>query len=546
MEASNALLLDMGHSEQLDEASRTHHTPSENSCHELDSICAVSYNVSIDNADSSIDYTDIKTSTKRPVTKIKRTTISPRKTTVGHKLEDVIRMRANMDNRPHLNTLESMVDSKYLSNDSVDYIPPKETVEYGFGNQNDRAGKYNPRYAAGSDTLKAIGDGQCVSTIYTTISLIGMLIALLIPALFHICCQFRLYGSLSQLSERVSNQDNTAGGGTYILKSTRTLLDHLSEFENFFFIGVFLYLTIQIIGFYATQVRIRHYLWRLCFISVEMSKHEFLYGSKQRAMEHFSDYVKRIYRGQTQACRQTEQNLVKAFDEASSKFDNYQVENIWNKIAFLRCRIMFLRIYVPIFINVVMSIGAAAFVYDRRFRMYHKVPLAHPDIVSNLYWYAAIQYEGFWCIFAIFLLNIITWLYLCNINRHKTIFGLLEEAQSQIHAVIFDFSSKLAKEVWDNQMLLFSSTLYAMDSNKTSQKAPYTPMRLETLNSQINFGSVLSTETRRPCICHFLCMPEVEEYPQGSPSFIGGSPFEDLHIPLLETGLHGNYRNKLR
>ncbi|ORM42335.1 uncharacterized protein BXIN_1592 [Babesia sp. Xinjiang] len=546
MEAYNAMMSDIVHNLPHEEnSSRVHHNiNSESSCRGLDSICAVSYTTSIENGTPRFNSNDLKSVAGHSVTTARGKSLSPPRPAIGSKLEDVLHIGGHFDQTIPLNTLESMVDAKYLANDTVEYLPPKETVEYGLGGHKPRIAKHKTRYSTDSGPVNIIGGLHCVSTIYTTISLGCMFIALLIPALFHLCCQFRLYGSLWSLSEHIPDTDRTKDAGTYLMKGTKTVIDHLSEFENFFFVGVFLYLFIQVIGFYATHARIRRYLWRLCFISVELSKREFLYGSKQRAMEHFSDYVKRLYRIQTHACTQTEQNLVRAFDEASSKFDNYQVDNTWHKIAFLRYRIMFVRIYVPVLINVVLSLGATAFVYDRRFRMYHKVPLAHPDLISNLYWYAAIQYEGFWCIFGMFLLNFATWLYLCHINVHKTLFGMLEETHNQIKAVIFDYSSKLAKDIWDNQMLLFSSTIYAMDSNKVNRSPTYVPLRLETANSQINFGSVASNEGKRPCLCNFLCMPDVEEYAQGPPSFVGTSPFEDLHIPLLEPGLHGNYKRK--
>ncbi|EDO05234.1 putative integral membrane protein [Babesia bovis T2Bo] len=543
MEAYNALTSHMEENKHLGFNVHAYEFGNENHTeHERDHIRPISYN-SDRNTVSNTCNTDIKCVSNDGLHSIRDTD------SYKHEINDdkinVIRMRAEATNRSQISSLASMLSEKHNPNDRFVYNHIKVTEEGGSKNRHHRLDNNRTRYPPTPDTLNFVDDEQCISTVYTIVALGFMLLALLVPAIFHVCCQFRLYGSLSQIYERMKNPETSKIGGAYIQKGAQVLVDHIREFENFFFIGIFLYLCIQIIGFYVTQTRIRFYLWRLCLLSVELSKHEFLYGSKQRAVEHFSDYGKRIYRGQPQACRQTEKSLVKAFDEASSKFDNYHVDDIWNRITFLRCRMMLLRIYIPIFIHAAISIGTAAFVYDRRFRMYHRVPLAHPDIISNLYWYAAIQYEGFWCILAMFMINIVTWLYLCNINRHKILFGLLEEAQSQIRAIILDFSNKLAKDIWDNQMLLFSSTIYAMDSNKSNHQASYAPVRLETLSSQINFGNIASSDIKRPCLCHFLCLPDMEDTTQDVPSFIGRSPFEELHIPLLEPGFQDTHRGDI-
>ncbi|KAK1939584.1 hypothetical protein X943_001285 [Babesia divergens] len=433
----------------------------------------------------------------------------------------------------------SCVNMKYLRNDSMGSEPPlKLAVDYNFEDRQFRVIKQKSRHSAHLRPLNDIDGGQCVSTFYTVIAMGLMLIALFIPALFHVCCQFRLYGSMVHITENITDVYDAQ-------KDRWTIIDRLSEFENFFFFGVFLYLAIQTAGFYATRARIRRYLWRLCCIAVETAKHEFLYCSKQRAMEYFSDYAKRIYRDQTNAYVQTEQNLMKAFDDASLKFNNYQVEDVWCQIAFVRYRMMCGRIYLPMLINMIVSIGTSAFVYDRRFRMHHRVPLAHPDLLANLYWYAAIQYEGVWCICTMFILNFMTWLYLCHTNRHKTLFGLLEDTRDQIQTIATGYGTKLAKDIWDNQMLLFSSTIYALDS-KIHRGSTYTPGKLEALNSQINFNSMEIRKDKRPCLCHCLCLPTIEERNNEPISFMGTSPLEELHVPLLDPEIQGGMRQDSR
>ncbi|GIX64232.1 uncharacterized protein BcabD6B2_36670 [Babesia caballi] len=526
-------------------SARVHREAHSQSSRAADSICAVSCTTSIENQAFHCHDTDEKTVAGHEVTAVRDTNMSSARPHAGCGLDDIARIKGHFDQHMPFNTLESMANPKHYSNDTVDPLPPfKEAVNYGGSSYNSRIARHKGKYVADANTADFIGDGQCISTFYTTISMGGMLLALLVPAVFHICFQFRLYGGLFSIPEHIKNADGIQSRRMSIMKDTWAVVDHLGEFENFFFIGVFLYLSIQIVGFYTTQARIRRYLWKLCSVAVEMSKHEFLYGSKQRAMEHFSDYAKRMYRNQAHACTQTEQGLVKAFDEASSKFDNYQIESIWRKTSFMRYRILFTRIHLPMLLNFVISIGMTAFVYDKRFRMHHRVPLAHPDIVSNLYWYAAIQYEGFWCIFALFLLNFATWLYLCHTNFHTTMFGLLEGAHNHIHAVASDYGSKLAKDVWDKQMLLFSSTIYAIDSNKVNRGVSYAPARLETLNSQINFGNTIPHKDKRPCLCQFLCIPTLDQDSQDAPHFVNGSPFEELHIPLLETESRSKYRTR--
>lgn len=410
----------------------------------------------------------------------------------------------------------------------------KFAVEYSFDEVPTDMTRQKDTVVTHPMAIDSIYGGQCISTFYTVVAMCSMFVALLIPALFHVCCQFRLYGSIAHVTQGMGDLADPQSHAWIIM-------ERLREFENFFIFGVALYISIQIGGFFATQSRINRYLLRLCYISVEKAKHDFLYVSKQRVMERFADYAKQVYGDHSNAYLQTEQNLVKAFDDASLKFDHFQVDEVWNQISFLRYRMLLLKIYLPLLINILLSIGTSAIIYDRRFRMHHKVPLAHPDIVSNLYWYAAIQYEGFWCIFTVFVLNIVTWLYLCHINRHNTLFRSLEEAEDVIQKVSLEYGATLAKGIWDEQMLLFSSTMYAIKSNKVQRNFTYTPVRLETFNSQINLNRSGNNSSRQ-CLCNCLCAPTIEEVKSQTASVIGPSPLEGLYSPLLGSEIQDGFR----
>lgn len=433
-----------------------------------------------------------------------------------------------------------------MSSDSLHYthaIYPRDdtaetkvTVDYTFDAQPQHK-QQRTGHASNAKALNSMGGGQCIYTFYTVIGMGIMFVALLVPALFHVCCQFRLYSKITDISEYAEDLSDP-------LSQRWVIVERLREFEYFFILGVLLYLCIQAVGFYATKSRINRYLWNLCCISVEESKHEFLYVSKQRILECFSDYAKRLCGDhQSNTYSRTEQDLIKAFDDASIKFDNSTVEDVWNQISLMRCRIMFSRIFLPLIIHVALSITTSVFVYDRRFRMHHRVPLAHPGILSNMYWYAAIQYEGVWCIFTMFLLNIVTWLYLCHTNKHKTIFGLLEDADDYTQKHAFEYGDKLAKSIWDDQMLLFSSTIYAERSSKVNRNNNYIPVRLETFSSQIKLNKTGTKKVNRPCLCQCLCSPSIEEIKSSPTSFMGPSPLEELHVPLLRSEMHEGIRH---
>ncbi|GBE61421.1 hypothetical protein BOVATA_029140 [Babesia ovata] len=516
-------------------------THSDDSCRAMDSICAISCRDSTDGTMININRADVKPVIGQ-LCAVGGASISPRLPSLYSGLDDADHIKGHVDPNVQLDAAGNAMDIKLPTNGSFDLgFTHKKSLEFGFSGYNPRIMNRNSQVSRDSGTVKVMRYDRCISTFYTVIWMSCMLLALLAPALFHVCCQFRLYGGFIPTHDRNVDSDDVRLRGTHIMTDARSIVNHLSEFENFFLIGVFLYLLIQIIGFYLTQARIRTYLWRLCEVSVEMAKHDFLYDSKQRAVEHFSDYAKRICRNKTHVCTQTERRLVEAFDEAASNFDNNETDNIWRKTSLMRYRILFTRVYLPIIINLLISIGTSVFVYDRRLRTHHRVPLAHPDIVANFYWYAAIQYEGFWCIFTLMVLNFTTWVYLCYVNLHKTIFGLLEEAHDQIRAVTSDYGSKLAKDIWDNQMLMFTSTMCAIDANKVGRSATYAPLRVETFNSQINFNSDTSNKGGRQCLCRFLCMPSTERGVRIASPFVGGTPFEELHTPLIESGLHRNY-----
>ncbi|CDR95383.1 hypothetical protein, conserved [Babesia bigemina] len=516
-------------------------THSEGSRRAMDSICAISCGDSIDGATINVNRADVKPVIGQ-LCAVGGTSISQRLPGLYSGLDDTDHVKGQSDPNAQLNFPGNAIDIKVPTNGTFDLgFTNKKSLEFCFSDYKPGTRNRNPQVSNDSGTVKVMGYGRCISAFYTVVWMSCMLVALLAPALFHVCCQFRLYGGFIPTHDRNVDSDDIKLRGSYIISDARSIVNQLSEFENFFLIGVFLYLLIQIIGFYVTQARIRMYLWRLCEVSVEMAKHDFLYDCKQRAVEHFSDYTKSISRNQTHVCTQTERRLVKAFDEAASNFGNNETGNIWRKTSLMRYRILLTRVYIPIIINLLISIGTSVFVYDRRLRMHHRVPLAHPDIVANFYWYAAIQYEGFWCIFTLMVLNFTTWVYLCYVNLHKTLFGLLEEAHNQIRTVAADYSSKLAKDIWDNQMLLFSSTVCAMDTNKVGRSVTCAPLRVETFNSQINFNTDVANKGGRQCLCRFLCMPSTERGVGIASPFVGGTPFEELHTPLMESGLHRHY-----
>ncbi|KAK2197758.1 hypothetical protein BdWA1_000761 [Babesia duncani] len=438
---------------------------------------------------------------------------------------------------PLHNTLEDMARHGQFSDDASIHeikIPRKRERRY--------------------DDVESPRSTECTTTLYTCLSLGLMLMLLMVPAIFHICCQFRLYGGIFRIPDGLldGSSENRRSGDQFSITDDWTIIDHFGEFENFFFIGVFAYILIQLFGYCSTRARFKRYIHGLCAFSLDSAKHDFLYNNKQHALEYFRSYVKRIYKNPPSICVTSEQSLMKAFDEASIKFDASQVNGIWNRIGWLRFKLLLCNIYIPFSLMLAVSIGICTYVYDRRFRMHHRVPLAHPELISNLYWYAALQYEGVWCIGAILIFNLLSWIYLCYVNSHDHLYGMLDYALPQTQAAAQTFAIGLSKDIWSSQMLLFSSTAYAIDTDSVLMAKGHhkAPVRLGTISSSINFNPPdQSKEEKRSCLCQCLFRnTDTSDYDDGERSLgnVGVTPFDNLLSPLLEGKNNKTFKRHMR
>lgn len=336
------------------------------------------------------------------------------------------------------------------------------------------------------ENVSDLKECSCVSMIYTTFYLGLMLISLLVPALFHIFFQFRLYGLFFEEYQEGK------------------ILDYFGDFENFFAVGVVIYIVIQFVGFHATRDRFKSYLQNLCRFSMSKTKRDFMLVDKQDAVDTFKKHVKSVFGTSTTASVTAMNNLAKGFDEASRKFTNETVQEVWDSMKMLKFQIFFLKIWLPFILYLVISLGTCAYVYDWKFRLHYKVPLAHPEIVSKLYWYAAIQYDGFLCISLTFIFNILTWLHLCRINAHKPFFATLDLALSDIDQATNDYVANVSKEIWESQMLTFVTSAYPSNSDnlRISRHLLSPPIRNKTLTSQIHINS--ARRKKHPCLCQFV------------------------------------------
>ncbi|AFZ80740.1 hypothetical protein BEWA_001470 [Theileria equi strain WA] len=336
------------------------------------------------------------------------------------------------------------------------------------------------------ENVPVLKEYDCISIIHTTLYLGLMLISLLVPAIFHAFFQFRLYGLFFEEYQEGK------------------IIDCFGEFENFFVVGVLIYIAIQLVGFNSTHNRFKGYLCNLCKFSMNKTRRDFMVNSKQEALEKFKKHVKSVFKTPTSACVTAMNDLAKGFDEASYKFTHGAAEEILDRMKMLKFKIFFMRIWFPFILHLIISLGTCAYVYDWKFRSHYRVPLAHPKIVSGFYWYAALQYEGFWCILITFIFNLVTWFHLCRLNEHKCFFASLDSALVEIDKAMSDYAMNISKEIWESQMLVFVTNAYPSngDNLRISRNLLHPPTRNKTLTSQINIST--SKRNKYPCLCQLV------------------------------------------
>ncbi|EAN33818.1 putative integral membrane protein [Theileria parva strain Muguga] len=279
------------------------------------------------------------------------------------------------------------------------------------------------------------------------LNLVLMLFAMFLPLFLHLFCQFRLYNYLWDIKSGPKSNKMITNK-----ESGDSILKHLAQFENFFFFGVLVYSGIQLIGFLMTHFQYKLCLENLCLTSIEDSR-SLLEELRDEAFER----LKQIYSSnkmlEKSNFKNSKMRLIKDFSEVSGQFNESKLEYVWRKMKGLKIKIFFLKIWAPFVINLILSALLCFNLYYRRMRMNKRVPLGHAKIVSDLQWYAAIEYEGFWWIFAVFALNIATWMCLCWINRSDSFFKALGNAEELINKIVKDLTKQVSRQIWNREMI---------------------------------------------------------------------------------------------
>ncbi|XP_954196.1 uncharacterized protein TA20185 [Theileria annulata] len=324
-----------------------------------------------------------------------------------------------------------------------------------------------------------------IKSIVGSLNLVLMLFAMFVPLFLHLFCQFRLYNHLWDIrSESKSNKlmsDKESGD---------SILKHLAHFETFYFVGVLIYSAIQVIGFLITHYQYKLCLENLCLESIEDSRNTFqeLKDEALERLEHIYSNNKILGKSNL---KNSKMKLTKDFDEASGQFNESKLQYVWSKMKGLKIKVFFLKIWGPFVINLIFTAILCFNLYYKRVRMNKRVPLGHAKIVSDLQWYAAIEYEGLWWIFAVFAVNIGTWICLCWINRRDSFLNALCKAKGPINKIVKELTKDVSREIWNKEMMNILSRSFVHES--------------EDWPKYQKFSSEIKINLNKPKSCPYIC-----------------------------------------
>ncbi|UKJ88020.2 hypothetical protein MACJ_000462 [Theileria orientalis] len=281
----------------------------------------------------------------------------------------------------------------------------------------------------------------CAKNLTTYLNLVLMLLSLVAPLFLHMYYQFELYHSIMAIKS----------SSILLMKAhvNKSVLEKLTEFENFFFLGVSIYVTIQLVGSIITYSRYDLHLKRLYKVSLKNSKDDLVNNHKDDALKRLSTYFKTLSIDEN-VTKIIGRNLVESFSDVSNRFNSCNMRWIWERIRAYKFRAYGFKIWVSFAFNVSISILVSLFVYFKRFKLWYSMPVDNFKNVSNLYWNVALNYEGFvWTTF-IFAINLLSWTLLLLLNRNFPMF--IDETQCFLKDVMDSFNQQVSGSIWDREV----------------------------------------------------------------------------------------------
>ncbi|UKK00433.1 hypothetical protein MACK_000505 [Theileria orientalis] len=282
----------------------------------------------------------------------------------------------------------------------------------------------------------------CIKNLTTYLNLVLMLFSLLVPLCLHMYYQYELYNSIMDIKSSSS-----------LLKKAhdvnKSVLEKLTEFENFFFTGVSIYVIIQLIGSIITYSRYNLHLHQLYKASLKNSKDDLVNNHKDDALKRLNSYFKSLSIDDN-VTKIIGKNLVESFGDVSYRINSCNMRWIWDRIRAYKFRSFGFKIWVSFAFNVSLSILVCLFVYYKRFRLWYSMPLDHFKNVSNLYWNIALNYEGFALATFIFAVNLLSWTLLLLMNRNFPMF--IYETQYFLKDIMDSFNVQVSGSIWDREV----------------------------------------------------------------------------------------------
>nr|PVC54052.1 hypothetical protein MACL_00003344 [Theileria orientalis] len=298
-------------------------------------------------------------------------------------------------------------------------------------------------YTSIEDTEAALGPENelCIKNLITYFNLILMLFSLSAPLFLHIFYQFKLYYSIVDIKSTSS-----------LLKKAnvnKNVLEKMTEFENFFFLGVSIYVIIQLIGSILTYLRYNLHLQQLYKISIKNSKDDMVSNHRDNALKRLNIYFKSLSIDDN-VTKIIGKNLAESFSDVSYRFNSYNMRWIWDRIRAYKFRTFGFKIWVSFAFNVSISILVCLCVYYKRFRLWYTMPFDRFKNVSNSYWNIALNYEGFvWTTF-IFVINLLSWTIIVLVNRSLPMF--IDETQYFLKDIMDSFNEQVSGSIWDREV----------------------------------------------------------------------------------------------